>query len=57
MDYIQEEMSNKGSYLRSFELDGRSLRAVDQLKNLLGTTFQIWTTFGFIFRFIACISF
>ena len=38
MYHIQEEMTEKGQYLNPFELKGRSLSAVDQSQNLLGST-------------------
>ena len=57
MARIQKEMTKKCRYLRPFELNGRSLIAVDQSKNLLNTTSRMWATYSLCLRFIALIVF
>ena len=37
-------MTKKGRCLRPSELNGRSLRVVDQSQNLLATTIRMWAT-------------
>ena len=53
MARIQEEITNKGQFLRPFGLNGRTLRVVNPSQNLLGTTTRMWTTFSFCFRILA----
>ena len=50
-------MTKDGEFLRTSEMNVRSLSAVDQSQNLLGTTLQIWATFCICFVFIALIVF
>ena len=50
-------MTEKCRFLRPSELNGRSLSAVDQSQNLLGTTSRMLAIFSICFRFIALILF
>ena len=43
-----QQMIKEGRFSRLFELNGRSLCAVDQSQNLVGTILQSWLTFGFV---------
>ena len=46
-------MTEKGRFLCPSEFNGRSLSAVDQSQNLLGTTSRIWATLSLCLRSIA----
>ena len=48
-----EKITKKGSFIRPFELNERLLSAEDQSRNLLGTTSQMWATFGLCLKCIA----
>ena len=53
----EKEIIKKYRFLLSFELNGRSLSAVDQSQNLLDTISRMWVTFSLCLRFIAVIVF
>ena len=57
MACIQKELTKKYRFLRPFELNGCSLNAVDQSRNLLDTTSKMWANFSLCLRFIASIVF
>ena len=56
----ENRITEKGLFLRPSELNGRSLRAVEQCQNFLGATIRMWETFSFFFSataFIVCYLF
>ena len=54
---MQEDMSEKNRFLRPSCSNGCSLSAVDQPRNLLGTTLRMCATFSLCLRYIALIVF
>ena len=53
MARIQEAMNKEDRFLGPSELNGCSLRVIDQSQNFVGTIKQMWATLRFCFRSMA----
>lgn len=57
MDNIQEEITKKCCFLLPFELNGSSVRSVNQCEIWQGTTLKICDTFNIYFILLGSIVF